>query len=98
MSETRPALPRRRFIQLLAASGAAVAAGVAPRAGAAQGAKRAGLPVPLSSAPTAAMRQELRKQEKSVADMLRVIRRYELPPGSPPASTFRAMRARRGDR
>ena len=44
------------------------------------------------------MQKEIRNQERSVADMMKVIRAYELPPGSDPAFTFRAMRARRGGR
>ena len=95
MPESKPVLPRRRFIQLLAASGAAVAAGATPRVGAAVPPKavKHGVP-PRASLPPAA-RAELRSQEKNVAEMLQVIRAYELPPGSDPAVTFRAMRSRR---
>jgi hypothetical protein len=95
MSEPRPALARRRFIQLLAASGAAVAAGAAPRVRAATPPKavKHGAPARASLPPHA--RLELRKQEKNVADMLQIIRSYELPPGSDPAITFQAMRSAR---
>jgi len=44
------------------------------------------------------MQRELQSQERSLADMLKVVRDYDLPPGSDPAVTFRAMRARRGGR
>jgi hypothetical protein len=39
---------------------------------------------------TAATRKEIASQKKSVADMLKVIRAYKLPPGSRPAFLFRA--------
>ncbi|HEU4725398.1 MAG TPA: hypothetical protein VFU59_08900 [Candidatus Eisenbacteria bacterium] len=96
MSAERPPMNRRRFIHVLAASGAAVIATGLPGAKAAPppkaAARRPAKPLP------PAMNRELQNQEKSVADMLKVIRAYELPPGSDPAFTFRAMRARRGGR
>jgi hypothetical protein len=44
------------------------------------------------------MEREIRNQERQVAEMLKVVRAYDLPPGSDPAFTFRAIRARRGGR
>jgi hypothetical protein len=89
-------MDRRRFVRLLAAGAAAAAA--APIASVA-GAKVRHAPTPPPAVPhppvTTAMRKEIEVQKKSVADMLRVIRTYELPAGSPPATIFRAMRARR---
>jgi len=91
----KPPMDRRRFIHVLAASGAAILAGGLPRAGAA--ARKAAPPRAAKPFP-ASMERELRNQEKSIADALKVIRAYELPPGSEPATVFRAMRARRGGR
>jgi hypothetical protein len=98
MPGKKSTLPRRRFIQLLAASGAAIAAGAAPRATAATPPKsvKHGAPARATLPPT--VRKELRDQEKNVADMLQVIRAYELPPGSDPAITFRALRSARRER
>ncbi|HEY7728420.1 MAG TPA: twin-arginine translocation signal domain-containing protein [Candidatus Eisenbacteria bacterium] len=88
-------MERRKFVKLLAAGGAAVLAGAAPRA-------RAKTPPPQRRAaaqahrlPSAALEKEIRAQKKSLDETLRLIRGYELPPGSPPAVVFRAMRARR---
>ena len=95
MSAERQAMNRRHFIHVLAASGAALIASNLP------GAKAMAAPAP-KAAPrrpskqlTATMQRELRIQEKAVADMLKVVRGYDLPPGSDPALTFRAMRSRR---
>jgi len=44
------------------------------------------------------MRKELEVQKKSVADMVKVVRAYKLPAGSPPASIFHAVRAVRRER
>ena len=60
-------------------------------------APKAAAPKPRKPLPPA-MQRELRNQERSLADMLKVVRDYELPPGSDPAVTFRAMRTRRGGR
>ena len=89
---------RRRFVRLLAAGAAAAAA--APLTGAAPARPRAlpDRPAPTHRPLTAVMRREIEVQKKSVADMLKVVRTYELPAGSPPAPIFRAMRARRKER
>jgi len=87
---------RRRFIHVLAASGAALVATGLPGAKAAPASKA--LPPKPPKALNPAMQRELRNQERAVADILKVVRAYELPPGSDPAFTFRAMRARRGGR
>jgi hypothetical protein len=89
---------RRRFVHVLAASGAALLAGSLPRARAAEksataAATRAAARQPKPLPPN--LERDLRNQEKSMADTLRVIRAYDLPPGSEPATVFRAMRARR---
>jgi hypothetical protein len=39
--------------------------------------------------------KEIRSQKKALDETLRAIRSYELPPGSPPAVVFQAMRARK---
>jgi len=44
------------------------------------------------------MRKEIEVQKKSVADMLKIVRGYKLPAGSPPASIFHAIRAVRRER
>jgi secreted PhoX family phosphatase len=94
------AMGRRRFMHVLAVGGAAVLAGGVPNA-------RAASPKPESHKAAApkgakpvspAMQKELRSQEKNLADVLKVVRDYDLPPGSEPATVFRAMRARRGMR
>jgi hypothetical protein len=85
---------RRRFTQLMAASGAAVLAGASPgsRARAATPRKkpaRARKPVP------PAVEKEIRAQKKSLDETLKVVRAFELPPGSPTAFIFHAMPARK---
>lgn len=82
---------RRRFLSLMAAGAAAVLTQPVNRSLAAA-AKRA--PAPESPSPSAAARKEIANQKKSVADMLKVIRAYKLPPGSPPAFVFRAAKRR----
>ena len=101
MSAERPPMDRRRFIHVLAASGAAVFATGLSRADAAAAPKAApakAAPPTRQKALSAAMQRDLRNQERSLADMLKVVRAYELPAGSDPALVFRAMRARRGGR
>ncbi len=88
-------MERRRFIQLVAASGAAVLA--APLSRPARAAVRRDAAAEPGHRPaTPAMRKEIASQKKSLSDALKVIRRYELPPGSPPAFVFRAMHAKKG--
>lgn len=100
MKRPGSSMDRRRFVQVLAASGAALLAGSLPRARAAEksaaearAATRAAARQPRPLPPN--LERDLRNQEKSMADTLRVIRAYDLPPGSEPATVFRAMRARR---
>jgi hypothetical protein len=92
------AIRRRRFLRLLAAGSAAVVAGVASPAAAPAQAPTKSRPRRGKPARPAAVERELEKQRKSVADMLRVIRDYELAPGSSPAIAFRPIRARREGR
>lgn len=80
---------RRRFVKLMAASAALVLTQPVEHSLAAA-AKRPVPPAPESPAMTAATRKEIASQKKSVADMLKVIRAYKLPPGSRPAFLFRA--------
>ena len=91
---------RRRFMHVLAVGGAAVLAGGVPSTSAASPkAEPPKAAAPKGAKPVSpAMQKELRSQEKSLADVLKVIRDYDLPPGSEPATVFRAMRARRGMR
>ncbi|HEY6220921.1 MAG TPA: hypothetical protein VIX13_00125 [Candidatus Eisenbacteria bacterium] len=91
---------RRRFVRLLAAGAAAAAAAPLGTAHAAKphAAANADKPVPAHRPITAVMRKELEVQKKSVADMLKIIRAYKLPAGSPPASIFHAIRATRRER
>src|SRR5690349_16664691 len=86
-------IDRRRFIHVLAAGSAAIIAGSVPRAAVAA-AKATPRPPRAAAKPLPpSMEKELRNQEKGVADALKVIRAYDLPPGSEPATVFRAMRA-----
>ena len=91
---------RRRFVRLLAAGAAAAAAAPlgAARAANPRAAANPDKPAPAHRPLTAAMRKELEVQKKSVADMLKAIRAYKLPAGSPPASIFHAVRAVRRER
>lgn len=82
-------------MKLMAASAAVVLAqplegalAAAPRRSALPGSDADARPL------SAAMRKEIANQKKSVADALRVIRAYDLPPGSRPAFVFRAEKPR----
>lgn len=84
---------RRRFVKLMAAGAAAMFA--QPLAG--RGLAAPKRPGPAEPSPASgAVRREIASQKKSVADTLRAIRAFKLPPGSPPAYVFRA-RKRGGD-
>jgi hypothetical protein len=74
-------------MKLMAASAAAVLTQPVERSFAAATAKR---PTPAAPAISAATRKEIASQKKSVADMVRVIRAYKLPPGTRPAFVFKA--------
>jgi len=88
---SRP-MKRRRFVQLVALSSAATLTGSLGRA-AADPERR---PRAASRrAPTAAAKKEIANQEKSLADQLKTIRSYTLPPGSPQAFVFVPLRAKR---
>jgi hypothetical protein len=93
---------RRRFLRMIAAGGAAAAAaGLAAPAEAETAGDAAAKPRPPRAAkkpipPT--VERELASQRKTIADMLKVIRDHELPPGSDPAVSFRAIRATRARR
>ncbi|HLQ66367.1 MAG TPA: hypothetical protein VK123_03945 [Candidatus Limnocylindrales bacterium] len=84
---------RRRFVKLMAASAAAILAQPIQESLAAP-AKRAAAGATAAHALPPALRKEIANQKKSVADTLRAIRAYELPPGSRPAFVFRAERRR----
>ena len=83
---------RRRFVKLMAASAAAILAQPIQESLAAPAKRAAGATAAHALPP--ALRKEIANQKKSVADTLRAIRAYELPPGSPPAFVFRAERRR----
>lgn len=85
-------IPRRRFVKAALAGLALLAA--APLAQAAAAAARA-KPAPPKGGkrlPPAALRKEIENQVRQVETMAKTIREFPLPPGSPPAVTFRAMR------
>lgn len=84
---------RRRFVTLVALSGAALIAAPLSRAATAisGGTKTAAR----RREPSPAIRREIASQEKSLAEQLKTIRTYPLPPGSPMAFVFRPLRARR---
>lgn len=96
MPEKPRTIERRRFVKLVAFSGAAVLA--APLSVATAAPPRRGSQPPAAGhrAPTPAVRKEIANQEKSLAATLATIRKYELPPGSPMAFSFEPLRARKG--
>ncbi|MEK7331010.1 MAG: hypothetical protein AAB113_09425 [Candidatus Eisenbacteria bacterium] len=87
----RRPISRRRFMTLLAAGSAAAL--TAP----ARGLVAATAPPAKTklTAPSPRMLAEIEKQKKVVADTLKVIRSYPLPPGSDMAFEFRPLRAKR---
>jgi len=91
--DSNESMDRRRFVKLVAA-GAALAATSRLKAAEAAETRERAEPKPSSKrSMTAAMKKEIENQKKSVADMLKIVRDYELPAGSPPATVFRAMKA-----
>ncbi len=97
MSKPPLRMKRRRFVTLVAMSGAALIA--SPLSRAALAVTRAVAPdASQRRAPSPATRKEIASQEKALSDQLKVIRDYELPPGSPMAFVFKPLRARRGSR
>ncbi len=93
----KPSRPmnRRRFVTLVALSGAAAL--TAPLSRAAAGPRTAAMRASAGRRPlTPAMRREVASQEKSLAEQLEAIRGFKLPPGSPMAFVFTPLRARRG--
>jgi len=98
MSKPTSRMKRRRFVTLVAMSGAALLTSPLSRAMAAV--ERAKNPVAgRRRAASPAVRKEIANQEKSLRDQLKVIREYELPPGSPMAFTFapRVSNRKRGE-
>jgi len=89
-------MERRRFVKLLATSGAALLAAPLAKAAPAPGRRPAAPHGASHRQPAAALRKEIESQKRSLADALKVIRGYDLPPGSSPAFVFRALRARKG--
>ncbi len=93
MPKTPRRMKRRRFVTLVALSGAALVTSPLSRAAAAVA--RATPPESgKRRPPSPAVRREIATQEKALADQLKVIRAYELPPGSPMALVFTPLRAR----
>jgi len=88
---------RRRFVTLLALGGGALVSSPLSRAASALTG-----PEPRTGegrrAPTAAVKKEIGTQEKALAEQLKTIRGYELPPGSPMAFAFRPLKSKRGTR
>lgn len=95
MSRTPRRMDRRRFVQLVAATGAAVIAAPLTKLAAAPASATARAKGHDARAATAATSKEIRNQERSMADALKVIRGHELPPGSPMAFAFAPIKARR---
>ena len=87
-------MKRRRFVTLVAMSGAALLTSPLSRAMAAVERARGTKAAP-GRAASPAIRKEIANQEKSLADQLKVIRGYDLPPGSPMAFVFKPVRAAR---
>jgi len=87
-------MQRRRFVTLVALSGAALVATPLSRASAAL--SRAAAKAQTRHPPTPAIRREIANQEKSLAGQLQTIRKFELAPGNPMAFVFKPLRARRG--
>jgi hypothetical protein len=94
MSKPKHGMKRRRFVTLVAVSGAALLTSPLSRAMAAV--ERARKPAPgTGHAASPAVRKEIANQEKSLRDQLKVIREYKLPPGSPMAFAFQPRMADR---
>jgi hypothetical protein len=87
-------IKRRRFVTLLALGGGALVSSPLTRAASAL-ARAESAAKETRRAPTAAVRREIETQRKSLADQLKAIRSYELPPGSPMAFVFRPLLATR---
>ncbi|MGE5179905.1 MAG: hypothetical protein ACM3PF_12520 [Bacteroidota bacterium] len=80
-------MKRRRFMKIVAAG--AAAALVQPGRALAAATKHA-TPAPETHPLSAATRKEIADEKKAVADALKTIRAYKLPPGSRLAFVFRA--------
>lgn len=102
---------RREFMKLLAAGSAAVlaspralaeTAGADPKSASASGAKSAAgarlTRTRVEPGARVALPAEIEKQKKYLADTLKVLREYPLPPGSPQAFSFRVLAPRRRKR
>jgi hypothetical protein len=88
-------MERRRFVKLVALSGAAVLA--APLSGAPAAPARSVTHAPEAGqrALTPAVRKEIANQERSLAKTLATIRKFDLPPGSPMAFVFTPLLVRK---
>lgn len=88
---------RRKFLKLLAAGSAAVAARPAQVLAAEPRARRPARPPAGTAAPTAvppvALRAEIARQQRELEKVLKTLRDYPLEPGSDPAFVFTPMRA-----
>jgi len=85
-------IPRRRFVKAALAGAALLAAAPLAQAAAAAARTRPAPPKGGKRLPPAALRKEIENQIRAIETMAKVIREFPLPPGSPPAVTFRAMR------
>ena len=94
MQKPQSTMKRRHFVTLVALSGAALV--TAPLSRAAAATRKVASQSERRRTPSAAIRREIANQEKGLADQLKVIREFELPPGSAMAFAFKPLRARRG--
>ena len=95
----RPDLSRRRFVAMLAAGSAALITSPVAAVAATHRRRRhhvgASQVINEPAGVTAADRREIARQRKSTADVLAVIRKHAMPPGTEMASVFRPVRSSR---
>jgi len=91
----RPATPvsRRRFLGAALLGSAAALVAAVP--GAAAATRRRPAAKPAAGPRPAKLQAEIVKQKGYLADTLKTIRAYELPPGSEPAFVFAAVKAKK---
>ena len=94
------ALSRRRFVRLLAAGSAAIAASpaLAAKAATAPPKKPATPPASKPAASAAALQKEFDRQRAGTLDTLKTLREFALPPGGDLPVVFRPLRRVRKER